>query len=267
MNIEQELRRDYNPEDSILRKHQMRMLDILLTLDNICKKHNISYWLSSGTLIGGVRHKGFIPWDDDLDVEIMRKDYLRLIKILPGELPADMALQTRSTDKNYTSIYAKIRDLNSCLSETNDYDRVFKFKGIYIDLFPMERIPYSLAWVAAHMHGHIYKILKNNALSEASRLKRINRFFVFNTKIGFPILRFLSKCWPGKIIRHSLGTAFFAPRYQKDLFPLTEIQFEGYYFPAPGNTDGYLRRIYGDYMKLPPLDQRGIHINDIKFLE
>ena len=81
------LRERFNPEGSILRRQQLRMLELLDAVDCICKKHNIPYWLSSGTLIGAARHNGFIPWDDDLDIEILRSDYLRLIKILPQELP------------------------------------------------------------------------------------------------------------------------------------------------------------------------------------
>ena len=72
----QALRQRFNPDGSQLRKHQLRMLEILVVIDKICRKHQIPYWLSSGTLIGAVRHNGFIPWDDDLDIEMMRNDYL-----------------------------------------------------------------------------------------------------------------------------------------------------------------------------------------------
>ena len=86
------LRERFNPEESLLRRQQMRMLEILLEVDKICKRHDIQYWLSSGTLIGAMRHDGFIPWDDDLDIEMMRSDYLRLMEVLPKELPEWLAL-------------------------------------------------------------------------------------------------------------------------------------------------------------------------------
>ena len=92
------LRAKYSPEGSLLRRQQERMLEILCEIDRICKKHGIRYWLSSGTLIGAARHGGFIPWDDDLDIEMMREDYDRLMMVFPGELPATMALQTHDTD-------------------------------------------------------------------------------------------------------------------------------------------------------------------------
>ena len=79
----EELRSRFNPEGSLLRRQQNRMTEILIEVDRICKKHHIQYWLSSGTLLGAVRHKGFIPWDDDMDIEMLRTDYERLMKILP----------------------------------------------------------------------------------------------------------------------------------------------------------------------------------------
>ncbi|MBR6455697.1 MAG: LicD family protein, partial [Prevotella sp.] len=124
------LRQKFNPDGSLLRRHQLRMLEILLEVDRICKKHQIQYWLSSGTLIGAVRHKGFIPWDDDIDIEMLWPDYKRLMKVLPEELPETMALQTTETDKNYFFFYAKVRDRRSYLEESNRYDRVWKERGV-----------------------------------------------------------------------------------------------------------------------------------------
>lgn len=259
------LRERFNPEGSILRRQQLRMLELLDAVDCICKKHNIPYWLSSGTLIGAARHKGFIPWDDDLDIEILRSDYLHLIKILPQELPDKFVLQTNETDPNYIFIYGKLRDKNSYLEETNSYDRIFQEKGIYIDIFPLERIPYFLAWIGGHMQGQIYNQLNNKSLTEKTMLKRVRRIYWFNTRIGFPILRILSKFICGNELRHSFGTAFFKPRYIKDIFPLTEMEFEGKMYPVPYNTDAMLKKIYGDYTQLPDLKDIHPHYNKLIF--
>lgn len=122
--MDSELRKRFNPDGSLLRRQQLRMLELLEVIDVICRKHQIPYWLSSGTLIGAARHKGFIPWDDDLDIEMLRSDYLRLLKVLPQELPDNLALQTNETDPNYIFIYGKLRDKDSHLEETNSYDRI-----------------------------------------------------------------------------------------------------------------------------------------------
>ena len=263
--MDSELRKRFNPDGSLLRRQQLRMLELLEVIDVICRKHQIPYWLSSGTLIGAARHKGFIPWDDDLDIEMLRSDYLRLLKVLPQELPDNLALQTNETDPNYIFIYGKLRDKDSHLEETNSYDRIFHYTGIYIDIFPLEKIPYCLAWIGGHMQGQIYNQLNNKNIKESTLYKRIRRIYHFNTRIGFPILRFIAKLFPGKELRHSFGTAYFKPRYTDDIFPLTEMEFEGKMFPVPRQTDAVLRKIYGDYMQLPDLENIHPHYNKLEF--
>ena len=156
------LRQRFNPDGSLLRRQQMRMLEILLEVDKICKKHHIEYWLSSGTLIGAMRHNGFIPWDDDLDIEMMRSDYLRLMKVLPSELPEWLALQNDETDPNYFYFYAKVRDRRSRMLEQNGYDRIWKEQGIYIDILPMERHPIWMQKLTEKTVGHMYKIWRTS---------------------------------------------------------------------------------------------------------
>ena len=85
----------YNPEGSTLRKAQMRMLEMLVEVDTICRKHNIPYWIDFGTLLGAVRHKGFIPWDDDMDISVYEKDYNRLREVLVKELPETRVYQDK----------------------------------------------------------------------------------------------------------------------------------------------------------------------------
>ena len=103
-NIEEELRRRYNPEGSTLRKQQNKMFEILILIDKLCEKYKINYWLSDGTLLGAVRHGGFIPWDDDLDINMMKSDYLKFIEIAKVELPSNLKIQTHETDKGYVFI-------------------------------------------------------------------------------------------------------------------------------------------------------------------
>ena len=118
----EELRARFNPEGSPLRRQQMVMLQMVKVLDAICKKHDIPYFLYGGTLLGAFRHDGFIPWDDDLDVAMLRRDYKRLLKVLPAELPDNIVLQTNDTDKNYFFFVGKLRDKRSFLDE-GDFDK------------------------------------------------------------------------------------------------------------------------------------------------
>ena len=260
----------FNPEGSLLRRQQMRMLEILLEVDKICKKHDISYWLSSGTLIGALRHDGFIPWDDDLDIEMMRKDYLRLMEVLPKELPDWLVLQNSDTDPNYFYFYAKVRDKRSKMLEQNSYDRMWQEQGIYIDIFPMEQHPVWLHKLTEKTVGHMYKIWRTST-DVHKAIRQVRRIYDFNDKVLFPCLRTLlqltSSLFPQKTITSGMGIPFHNPRYAEEIFSLTTHNFEGRQLPVPGNADAHLRHIYGDYMQLPDLNKLAPHVGKLEFYE
>ncbi|MBQ9215890.1 MAG: NAD/NADP octopine/nopaline dehydrogenase family protein [Prevotella sp.] len=256
----------FNPEGSLLRRQQMRMLDILIEVDKICKRHGIQYWLSSGTLIGAIRHNGFIPWDDDLDIEMMRSDYVRLMEVLPKELPSWLALQNDETDENYFYFYAKVRDRRSRMLEQNGYDRLWKEQGIYIDIFPMEQHPIRLHKLTENTVGHMYKIWRTST-DDTKSMRKVRRIFNINKRVVFPCLRQLCKLLPGKVITSGMGIPFHNPRFADEIFPLTTHEFEGIVFPVPNNTDAHLRHIFGDYMQLPDLDKLSPHVDKLEFYD
>ena len=262
----QALRQRFNPDGSLLRRQQMRMLELLLELDRICRKHNIPYWLSSGTLLGAIRHNGFIPWDDDLDVEMMRKDYLRLLEVLPSELPDTMALQDDSTDEGYFYYYAKLRDRRSFLEETNNYDRHLKERGVYVDIVPLEKQRRWIHILSEKTTGHMYKVWRTSTDDQKS-IRQVKRIFHLNQRWIHPVLRFLCKLFGSKVITSGLGMPFHNPRYEQDIFPLTTHDFEGHLFPVPHNYDHFLSSIYGDYMKLPDLDKLNLHVSKLEIYE
>ena len=236
----EELKKRFNPEGSVLRQQQERMTEMLLVVEAICKKHGIRYWIGSGTLLGAVRHGGYIPWDDDLDLEMMREDYLKLLKVMPKELPDKYVLQTHESDPNYFYAYAKLRDKKSHLEETNHYDRIFKEQGIYIDIFPMEQAPQPLRWISCRTLGFAYKVLNNPKNSDDMAARKVRRIYNVNAKLVFPLLRAISKLWPmGEIIRYSYGIPYDSTRRRSYLFPLGTCLFEGYAMPAPHDCHLY----------------------------
>ncbi len=252
------LRQRFNPDGSLLRRQQLRMLEILQEVDRVCKKHDIRYWLSSGTLIGAARHKGFIPWDDDLDIEMLLSDYNKLMKVLPEELPDTMALQTNATDPNYFFFYAKVRDRRSFLAESNRYDRVWKERGIYIDIFPFYRQPLWLHLLSEKTQGHVYKIMNrmgedNKGLWKVRFITRFNRFILH------PCFKLLCKLSRARET-YGLGIPYHDPRHTEDIFPLTEMEFEGQLFPVPKDTDKVLTLKYGDYMTMPDIEKIIPHV-------
>ena len=106
--IQQQLREKYNPDGSVLRNMQLQLLDILKEFDAICQKHHIPYWLDSGTLIGAVRHGGFVPWDDDVDVCVLKKDQKRIRQIMQQELGASLKYMDEKVDSTYPRKWARI---------------------------------------------------------------------------------------------------------------------------------------------------------------
>ena len=259
---QEKLREKFNPDGSQLRKQQMRMLEILKEVDRICKKHHIQYWLSSGTLLGAARHKGFIPWDDDLDIEMLLPDYRRLMKILPEELPDNLALQNVKTDPNYFFFYAKVRDRNSFLAESNHYDRVWKERGIYIDIFPFYKQPLWVHLLSEKTHGHVYKIMNrmgdgNKGLWKVRLITRFNRFIIH------PLLKVLCKLCHARET-YGLGIPYHDARLMEDILPLTEMEFENMRFPVPKDTHKVLTLKYGDYMKLPEITEFHPHVDELR---
>jgi lipopolysaccharide cholinephosphotransferase len=259
--LQEQFRAEYNPDGSVLRRQQMRMLDILLHVDRVCKEHNIPYWLSSGTLLGAVRHGGFIPWDDDLDIEMMREDFLRFKSVFKDT--ENYIIQTHENDLHYIMPYVKVRDTQTVIEEYSGGAN-FKYKGVFIDIFALE---YTHKFVNHQTHMRLRRIRKFDNKHKPSRfvewLIALRKRMAFSS---FKVWRAISNLFPGQQLRHTYGTwCYRKPRFEEDLFPLTTIKFEGYDFPAPHNSDAYLRKIYGDYMQLPEVKE--VHTKTIEFLE
>lgn len=261
---QEELRARFNPEGSQLRRHQMVMLEMVKELDRICKKHDIPYFLYWGTLLGAIRHDGFIPWDDDLDVAVMRKDYKKLMKVLPNELPEQLVLQTNDTDHNYFSFMAKLRYKKSVLHEEPFADS-YKERGIFIDIFPMDKL---LPWThKLRLQSLAYNLYRAGNGSERAMCK-IRVLTWFNRHVSFPILRCISRLSGTECLMCDYGMPFHKVHKMDDIFPLVTHTFEGMETFVPCNSHAVLQSLYGDYMQLPAdLDNVYHHAERLEIFE
>lgn len=248
--IQAKLRKKFNPNGSELRTLQLQLLDSLKHFDAICKANGINYWLSSGSCLGAIRHGGFIPWDDDIDIEMMREDYNKFTKIFIED--EHYVLQTYKNDLYYTQPFGKFRSKDIIVKEGDGLvDGKYRYRGLFIDIFVMEKSPLIIAVIChilvASMRYLGFKINSRNLVIDS--LYKIIKKMVYGT-ISF--LRLFCVFSNKNILRHILGTGLEKNiRVKNEIFPLAEFIFEGVKVPVPGNYEQYLKRMFGDYMQLP----------------
>lgn len=225
------------------------MLDILMEFDYICKKNNLTYWLDYGTLLGAIRHKGFITYDDDIDVSMPRDDYEKFLKIYKKELPVPLFLQTQESDPGFLQYFAKIRNTNTLYLEHDEKGKNIKYnQGIFIDIFPVNYINTKI--------NYIYPFLRF-----LGKFFNKNRFYMqyFDIDVYKYYIKLFNKLHhhSNSCIRKGLEMRSSLKNIEKkDIFPLEEVAFENHTFPTPNNYDKYLTELYGDYMTPLPPEER-----------
>lgn len=257
---------NYNPEGSLLRRDQKELLQMLGELDKICKEHNIQWWLSSGTLLGAARHKGFIPWDDDMDIVLLKKDYKRLEKVLCEMENEEFVFHCMKTDVDYVNWFGKFRKKNGCIQSANKRYDYYKWKGIGFDIFAIEKTNYLSAKLASFSYRMMQRYT-TNITNDFIRKSLIRTIEYLHTFIIFPILKIIGLFNPQEEYHYILGTGW--PRhtfYMKNTFPLTTTDFEGKQMPVPKDMDSYLTNVYGDWRKMPDEEQikKSIHCQEYK---
>ena len=252
----------YNPEGSTLMKMQLRILDIMVEIDRICRKHDIGYWIDFGTLLGAVRHGGFIPWDDDLDIAMTSDDFRRFMEIAPTELPSTLFLQTRSTDPSYNMLVSKVRDRNSFfITQHEDFTKDYQ-KGLYVDIFEVKSYPNAPKKLQKSILRWYKKIYFFYSVKQDVNVKNHLAALVFPIiKLSLDLLWGLLNLLPKSKLGYEKHFSPYGNSYTKDMvFPLKDIEFEGKTFLGPSDPDRYLTSIYKDYMTIPPKEKRITHI-------
>ncbi len=262
-----------NTDNPLLFKLQACELDILNELDRICKKNGLRYYLAGGTLLGAVRHGGFIPWDDDIDIAMPREDYDRLNECCAKDLDHAYFFQDYHTDPGYFLPYAKLRRNNTFFYEERFKNSAFH-KGVFIDIFPMDFCP------SKGVPGHfLYSVLAvSNRRGEIDSGQKYVPYEELSGRAGYTFLRLFS---PERLIRFrervlklserlsdkkQRMSYFGAYGYPREIYPVSwygegrTLSFEGKEYPAPREAEKVLAQAYGsDFMELPPENRRKVH--------
>ena len=259
-----QLREKYNQEGSILRKSQLRMLEMLLYIDQVCKQEHIAYSLDGGNVLGAVRHGGFVPWDDDVDIILERKEYNRLCAYLLKHPHPQFVLQSPETDSYYINHWNVLRDLKSEYIQTDQLHNLRKYKGLQIDLFPIE------TGVVPFLHRTVKTLHQWNENYLLGRCRWVSKgLFVIASKVFYPCIRGVSLLIGRKdAYYYGYGLPWSKLRFPKAvLFPYSTVKFEEHSFPAPANVPAYLTIQYGNYKDLPAINHRNHHMANYKIWE
>ena len=246
-----------------LKAIQNIMLEMMLEIDRVCRENNIKYILDGGSMLGAVRHKGFIPWDDDLDLAMMRDDYIKFTSVANQCLKAPYEFQCVENTREYPYNFGKVFHTKTKFLEhfTADLDICH---GVYIDIFPMDYVDLSdektLAkkrrLVSKYTQARYYKLKHNRGL-KASVTRALPLSWI--NKRGLKHMMYFYK--KGDHVQKISHFGKNKPPIPTSMFTDTiRVPFEQYAFPIPREYDEFLKGRYGDYMKLPPIeDQRPLH--------
>lgn len=258
-------------EKELLRKVQMVQLEIAKEIKRVCEENDIRYFLIGGSFLGAVRHQGFIPWDDDMDIGMLRADYEKFCRIAPQKLDKRYCLQTWHIDANYSLPFGKVLKRNTLYME-NKKTRRLQENGIYVDIFPYDNVPED-AFEQADLARGLLSIYRTKLMKSGYAPWREEDKIIWRKRIGyvyyqikalFVSQRELGKAYDALAVAYPESSltceqeAKAKPIYfpRKLVEKLADYTFEGVTFKGPKDYDTYLKIAYGDYMQLPPEDQR-----------
>lgn len=253
-----------------LRKVQLTELELLKEVDRICKKCDINYNIIAGTLLGAVRHKGFIPWDDDADVAFLREEYEKFRKACEKELNHEKYyFQDHRNTKGYRWGYGKLRKKDTIFLRENQEHMPYE-QGVFIDIFPLDNVPENrILRVINNFHCFLIRKIfwsEVGKITAPSKVKRV-WFVIVNKIFGDRVYRHYDKLVnklnrkPSKWVRTlAFPTANKQYGYLKRWYETSQsIVFEDCMLDTMENYDEYLTFKFGDYMELPPEKERKVH--------
>lgn len=256
-----------------IEEYKQIQLDLLLLFHRFCTEHGIKYSLAAGTLIGAVRHKGFIPWDDDIDVYLLRDDYNKLLSLCPPVVGDYGVLLSREREPEWHKAYSKFYDNRTRLIEQtrNGYER----QGIGIDVFPIDDVPDDQKEWEAYNRKRILlrNIVSIKSLKFSTKRNPLKSAFALVGQLLLAPVSFekfaeimdkYSRKNNGKgyshVYENCLGVYNSKKAWKKKSFEtVIDADFEGYQVKIMEGYDDYLTTVYGDYMQLPPVEKRVAH--------
>ena len=254
-----------------LKEVQNVELGILKMFDQLCKKYNLYYSLAYGTIIGAIRHKGFIPWDDDVDVMMPRKDYDKLISIMKKE--------EEGIAKNYVLLHDGLKSYYYPFYKICDRRTVAKAEdnitkhGLWIDIFPVDSI-YDDEEATKKLHKK-FRLMKNTVLSYTTDFSAKHKNWKFIPKFGLSVVAHIwgidklvakiereakKKRSKNRVSVLTWQSSIAGNMSVEDFYNSVLVDFEDSKFPVISGYDSYLRGIYGDYMQMPPENKRKTHM-------
>ncbi len=247
----------------VLTDHQTMLLEMLKDLDEVCTAHQISYLLFSGTMLGAVRHGGFIPWDDDIDVVLLRKDYERFLDAAEQSLDSEKYYVQREFSTHWPMQFSKLRrNGTTCIEKFHPKDEQIH-QGVYLDIFPCDNLSTNaiirgLQYLASRVV--VAKALFARGYETRSLLKKcfiqVCRLIPRNALWRFAVRK---RETASKRVHTFFGAG---SKYRKNVFPrewfsdTVRMQFEDAFFPVSAHYDAFLRCLYGNYMELPNEQER-----------
>jgi lipopolysaccharide cholinephosphotransferase len=258
-------------DNSLLRRHQLVLLSMLNELNRICQKHHISYMLFAGTALGAVRHKGFIPWDDDLDILMFRPEYEKFLEIAPSELDSNLYYLQKEFSQHWPCFYSKLRKNNTTFIEKYHPKDRLMHQGVYIDIFPCDNL--SDHKLVRKIQFYASKAIIAQSLYRRGYLtdskKKKLAMYLCSCLPRKPLLALirLEKASNSLMVHSFLGES---SKYTKSVYfrkwmnETCLMQFEDGKFPVSMYYDELLTTLYGNYMVLPSESERKRKIHAIK---